>query len=441
MKKLSIQNVEPTNLIEGNEIELVGMVQNIRVLSWGAFIVIRTPEYLIQTVADSEVKTNIIIKDIKIESNLKIHGIIKSANIKDNALYPRNLEIKLNKIEILSEPSEYPLPIDTTKKDFNVNTDLKFNLRPLSLRHPKQRAIFKISSLIYNEFSNYLTNIGFTRICSPKLVFTGAEGGSNVFEVPYFGKTAYLAQSPQFYKQIMVGVFGKVFETGSVFRAEKHNTSRHMNEYVSLDLEMQLNNYEDIIQVETNLLKYIFDKLKINCANEINLLEIEIPTISEITLLTFSEVHNIVFEKFGKDYRTDLDLAPEEEKLICEYAKKELNTDFVFVTHYPTKKRPFYAMNDPENNDVTLSFDLLYKGLEITTGGQRMNKYDEYLEKMKSFNLDPEKFNSYLQTFKFGMPKHGGLAIGLERLVAQLCNISNVKDCSLFPRDIDRLEP
>jgi nondiscriminating aspartyl-tRNA synthetase len=240
----------------------------------------------------------------------------------------------------------------------------------------------------------------------------------------------------------MVGIFGRVFEIGPVFRAEEHDTSRHLNEYISMDFEMGfIDSFMDLIQVETNLLKSILKRIETDCANEVELLNIEIPLFEKIVTITIDEVHDLIFDKYQKDYRGEKDLAPEEEKLICEYAKKEWNTEFVFVTHYPSEKRPFYTMDDPEDPSKTLSFDLLFRGLEITTGGQRLHKYEDYVAKMKKLGMNIELFDSYLQTFKFGMPPHGGLGLGLERLTAQLCGLANVKEASLFPRDINRLEP
>lgn len=423
------------------EITLTGMIQNVRISSWGGFLILRTPSQTIQCVLDRN-KSNIKPENILVESCAKITGKVKSAAIKDKSIHPNNIEIHLENIEILSAPFEQPLPIDTTKKELNVNIHTNFDKRPLTLRHPKQRAIFKISSTIFNEFGTFLTNNGFTRICSPKIVKTGAEGGANIFKLDYFEKEAYLAQSPQFYKQMMVPVFGRVFEEAPVFRAEKHDTSRHLNEYISLDLEMMLENgFMDLIQIEANLLKHIFVQLAEKCENELRLLEVTLPKIEKIITIEFEELHQIIFQEFGKDYRGEKDLAPEEESLIGEYAKRNWDTELLFVTHYPTVKRPFYAKDDPDQLGKTLSFDLLFRGMEITTGGERLNRYEDYLKKMKEFGLNTELFEGYLQTFRYGMPPHGGFGLGLERLTALLCGLSNIKEASLFPRDIHRLEP
>ncbi|MBN2544611.1 MAG: aspartate--tRNA(Asn) ligase [Spirochaetes bacterium] len=426
---------------ENNEIEITGMIQNLRVLSWGAFLILRTPVYTIQTVIDKN-NINIQPESLKTESTLKIKGIVKKAVIKDKAINQRDFEIQISNICVISAPSVETLPVDTTKKELNINLNTKFDMRPLTLRHPRERAIFKIAAVICNEFAGYLTSINFTRISSPKIVKSGAEGGANIFELDYFKTKAYLAQSPQFYKQMMVGIFGKVFEIGPVFRAEKHDTSRHLNEYISLDFEMGfINSFYDIIQVETNVLNSIFSKINKTCSNEIDLLEIKIPEITKIICIKFDEVHQIIFDEFKKDYRTEKDLDPEEERLICEYAKNKWDTEFVFVTHYPAEKRPFYAKEDPDEPSRTLSFDLLFRGIEITTGGQRLHQYDEYINKMNKLGMNTQLFESYLQCFKFGMPPHGGLGLGLERLTSCICGLANVKEASLFPRDINRLEP
>lgn len=445
MQKISLKKIHATKVdfqqMIGKTIEIQGMIQNMRILSWGGFIILRNQDYTLQTVYEKNA-VNFDPEALKTESSVRIKGTVKAATIKDAAIYPRDFEIQIEDITVLSEPSEYPHPIDISKKELKVNLDTNFDYRPLTLRHPQQRSIFKISACINAGFGEALTELGFTQIVSPKLVFSGAEGGSNVFSLEYFGKKAYLAQSPQFYKQIMVGVFGKVYEKSTVFRAEKHNTSRHLNEYYSLDYEMQISeSYEEVMHTLANILNHIFGKLEEKCANELALLEVEAPSIKNYLMMRFHDVHETVFKEFGKDFRGENDLSPEEEKLICKYAKEKFDTEFVFVTHYPSDKRPFYTMDDPEDPSKTLSFDLLFRGLEITTGGQRLHKYEDYEAKMKRMGLSPEEFESYLQTFKFGMPTHGGCATGLERLTALICGKSNVKEASLFPRDVDRLTP
>ncbi|MDR0878452.1 MAG: aspartate--tRNA(Asn) ligase [Treponema sp.] len=423
------------------QVTLTGQIQNISELAWGGFIHLRLPNYVIQCVIDRE-KSKISFDGLRNESAVKITGTVVTSTIKNPNLWPRNVEVQVSAIDILAASETPELPVDISKKVLNCDLNTKFNYRPLTLRHPGQRAVFRIASCIYNEFGNFLNSIGFTRICSPKIVSGSAEGGANVFKLPYFDREAFLAQSPQFYKQMMVGVFGRVYEEAPVFRAEEHNTSRHLNEYISLDFEMVLENgFEDIIQVETAALNNIFAKLKETCRPEINLLGIEIPEIKKIVTVKFAEVHEIVFKETGRDFRDQNDLDPEEERLICDYSQKHWSSDFVFVTHYPASKRPFYALNDPGNPEETCSFDLLFRGIEITTGGARMHIYADYVKKMERRGMNVESFESFLQIFRYGMPPHGGLGLGLERLTAQLCGLANVKEASLFPRDMHRLEP
>ena len=324
----------------------------------------------------------------------------------------------------------------------NTSLETRLSLRPVSLRNVRERAKFKIQEGIVRGFREFLSSQGFTEVHTPKIVSRGAEGGANVFKLNYFNKKAELGQSPQFYKQMMVGVFDRVFEVAPVFRAEKHNTTRHLNEYIGLDFEMgYIDSFEDVMAMETGFLKYTMELLKSEYKKELDMLGIDLPSISQIPHVRFAEAKQLVSEKYNRKIRNPFDLEPEEEVLIGRYFKEEYDSDFVFVTHYPSKKRPFYAMDDPEDTSVTLSFDLLYKGLEITTGGQRIHDYQMILEKMEKRGMDPEDIKDYLMIFKYGMPPHGGLGIGLERLTMRLLDEQNVRETSLFPRDVTRLEP
>lgn len=240
----------------------------------------------------------------------------------------------------------------------------------------------------------------------------------------------------------MVGVFDRVFEVAPVFRAEKHNTTRHLNEYIGLDFEMgYIDSFEDVMAMETGFLKYTMELLNREYKKELDMLGIQLENIEKIPQVRFDKAKELVAEKYNRKIRNPFDLEPEEEVLIGRYFKEEYNSDFVFVTHYPSKKRPFYAMDDPADPRFTLSFDLLYKGLEITTGGQRIHDYNMILEKMAKRGMDPEDIKDYLMIFKYGMPPHGGLGIGLERLTMRLLDEQNVRETSLFPRDVTRLEP
>jgi nondiscriminating aspartyl-tRNA synthetase len=310
------------------------------------------------------------------------------------------------------------------------------------MRNPKERAIFKVQEGITRGFREYLMANGFTEIRSPKINFAGAEGGTNVFKLDYFGKQVYLAQSPQLYKQALVGVYQKVFEIAPVFRAEHHDTSRHLNEYTSMDFEMGfINSFEDIMQTETGVLKSIMNLLKTEYKEELELLHADIPEITEIPTIKFMDAKELLMTKFKYKPSDMKDFDPEEESLLGKWAKKELNSDFLFVTHYPSKKRPFYTMDDPNDPEYTLSFDLLFRGLEITSGGQRIHDYNQQVEKMVKCGMNPEEFETYLMLHKYGAPPHGGLGIGLERLTMHLLGFKSVRESTMFPRDLNRVTP
>ena len=419
----------------GKTVKMNGAVHNIRDMGEFAFIILRKAEGLVQCVYE-EGKTEFDLKDLKEESAVEVTGVIA---LEERA--PQGFELRLTGIRVLSEPAE-TMPIAINKWKMNTSLETRLSLRPVSLRNVRERAKFKIQEGIVRGFREFLSSQGFTEVHTPKIVSRGAEGGANVFKLNYFNKKAELGQSPQFYKQMMVGVFDRVFEVAPVFRAEKHNTTRHLNEYIGLDFEMgYIDSFEDVMAMETGFLKYTMELLKSEYKKELDMLGIDLPSISQIPHVRFAEAKQLVSEKYNRKIRNPFDLEPEEEVLIGRYFKEEYDSDFVFVTHYPSKKRPFYAMDDPEDTSVTLSFDLLYKGLEITTGGQRIHDYQMILEKMEKRGMDPEDIKDYLMIFKYGMSPHGGLGIGLERLTMRLLDEQNVRETSLFPRDVTRLEP
>ena len=419
----------------GKIVKMNGAVHNIRDMGEFAFIILRKAEGLVQCVYE-EGKTEFDLKNLKEESAVEVTGVIAP---EERA--PQGFELRLTGIRVLSEPAE-TMPIAINKWKMNTSLETRLSLRPVSLRNVRERAKFKIQEGIVRGFREFLSSQGFTEVHTPKIVSRGAEGGANVFKLNYFNKKAELGQSPQFYKQMMVGVFDRVFEVAPVFRAEKHNTTRHLNEYIGLDFEMgYIDSFEDVMAMETGFLKYTMELLKSEYKKELDMLGIDLPSISQIPHVRFAEAKQLVSEKYNRKIRNPFDLEPEEEVLIGRYFKEEYDSDFVFVTHYPSKKRPFYAMDDPEDTSVTLSFDLLYKGLEITTGGQRIHDYQMILEKMEKRGMDPEDIKDYLMIFKYGMPPHGGLGIGLERLTMRLLDEQNVRETSLFPRDVTRLEP
>ena len=353
---------------------------------------------------------------------------------------PGGAELAEARFTVLSRPAAPP-PVPLSKKS-SLSMDTELSLRPVTLRAPRARAVFRIQAAVCRAFREFLQEEDFTEIHTPKLGRAGAEGGSSQFRVDYFGRKAVLAQSPQLYKQVMVGVFERVYEIGPVFRAEKHATQRHLNEYTSLDLEMGfLRSFTDLMALEQGFLRRLVDLLRREYAGELALLGAELPDAQHIPAVRFDEAKRLAADAYGYAIREPYDLEPEEEQHIGRYAKEVWGSDFVFVTHYPGRKRPFYTMDDPEDPRYTLSFDLLFRGVEITTGGQRIHNYGQQVEKLKARGMEPEDFSGYLLFHKHGAPPHGGLGIGLERLTMQLCGLDNIRRASLFPRDRTRLEP
>lgn len=420
---------------EGTTIILEGAVHSIRDMGEIAFVILRKREGLIQTVWE-EGKTDMELSEIREEDYIHVTG-----QIKDEERAPHGKEVRLSTIRHLSHVS-CPLPLPIDKWKLNTSLEAKLDRRSLSLRNIRERARFRIQEGIVRGFRDFLYEQGFTEIHTPKIGAKSAEGGANMFRLSYFHRPAVLQQSPQLYKQMMVGVFDRVFETGPVFRAEKHNTRRHLNEYTSLDFEMgYIHSFLDICAMETGFLQYTMNLLEKEYSKELKLLNITLPDVEKIPYVRFDEAKRLVSEKYNRKIRNPFDLEPEEEELIGKYFKEEYNADFVFVTHYPSKKRPFYAMDDPEDTRYTLSFDLLYHGLEITTGGQRIHDLSMLEEKIQEKGMTEEGLEQYLDAFRFGMPPHGGLGIGLERLTMQLLGEDNVREACLFPRDMSRLEP
>ncbi|MBX4197784.1 aspartate--tRNA(Asn) ligase [Candidatus Parcubacteria bacterium] len=348
-----------------------------------------------------------------------------------------DIEIEMLEAKVLSKAQELPF-----EKGTEVNLDTHLDNLPYTLRTPRSQAIFKVQATIMKAYRDFLIQEGFIEFNAPKLIGEDAEGGANSFDVEYFGHTAHLAQSPQLYKQIMVGVFERVFAVGNVYRAEKHSTSRHINEYTSLDIEMGfIKDHTDVMDMENKLLAYIMKELKEKHAAEFKLLGAEIPEVPEkIPTLKLREAQEIIKKEFGEDPKNAPDLEPQHERWLCEYSKKTWNSDFIFVSHFPITKRPFYTYEDENDQGYAKGFDLLFRGVEITTGAQRIHDYDMLIASMQKKKLNPEKFSFYLQAFKYGMPPHGGFGMGLERLTAKLLSLENVKEATLFPRDLNRID-
>ncbi len=419
----------------GKTVRVNGAVHSVRDMGEVSFVVLRKREGLLQCVFE-EGTSVLSAKEIREAQTVELTGTVE----KDERA-PHGIELRVTGGEILTTPYA-PLPLPVGKWKMSTSLEAKLDSRSISLRNIRERAKFRIQEGIVRGFRDFLYSQQFTEIHTPKIGAKGAEGGSNIFRLEYFHHPAVLAQSPQFYKQMMVGVFDRVFETAPVFRAEKHNTKRHLNEYTSLDFEMgYIDSFHDIMEMETGFLQYTMRLLEKEYADELKILGVTLPDTERIPMVRFDTAKQLVSEKYNRKIKNPYDLEPEEETLIGQYFKEEYNADFVFVTHYPSKKRPFYAMDDPADPKFTLSFDLLFHGLEITTGGQRIHDYQELRRKIAARGMSEEGMDQYLDTFKYGMPPHGGLGIGLERLTMKLVREDNVRETTLFPRDLSRLEP
>ncbi len=430
-----IDGFESGSISDGDAVEIEGMIHRIRAMKFFAFFIIRTQRNLVQCVYEPG-ESGKPIGEFNEEDSVRLKGTL----VKDDRS-ALGFEIHISDIEVLSSPAEN-LPIVINKKKLDCNVDVKLDYRPVSMRNPHERAAIKIVDGIINAFRTFMHGEGFTEFVPPKIVSAGAEGGADMFEVDYFGEKALLNQSPQMYKQMMVGVFKKVFTVAPVFRAEKHSTSRHINEFEGLDLEMGfIESFEDIMAVEARFMKYMFEYMRSEYAPELKELNVELPEIKDIPQFKFMEIKEIIAKEYNREFRNPNDLDPEEERLIGEYVMDKYGSPLVFVTHYPSKKRPFYAMDDPENPKYTLSFDLLLNGAEVTTGGQRINDYQMQLDKINARGMDADEFKDFLMMHKYGMPPHGGLGIGLERLAMKLLGVDNIRTVTAFPRDLGRINP
>ena len=397
-----------------------------------AFLTLRDRSGLVQVVLEGELAAT----PLSTESVITVTGRVVEA--KKAAL---GVEVSASQLELLA-PAQSPLPIEVNKKEIPAGLEAILNHRVLALRNPKVHATFTIQSVLAGAFREFFIQRGFTQIFTPKIVAAGTEGGSNLFPIQYFEQTAYLAQSPQFYKQMMVGAgYERVFEIAPVYRAEEHNTSRHLNEYTSLDVEMGfIESFEELMELETELLRYMFAEVHAKCGAELALHGVTVPIIESIPRLTVAEAQTLLLETYSKQ-SPEGDLDPEGERLLCQHFAEQGLPALVFLTHYPREIRPMYAMPASENPALTASFDLLFNGLEITTGGQRIHLAEMLEESMQSRGMNPESFEDYLNTFRYGMPPHGGFAIGLERLTSRLLGQNNVREATAFPRDRNRLTP
>lgn len=419
----------------GRQVQLSGWLQTRRELGGVTFLIVRDRAGLTQAVVDRpDVASQ--LAGLQVESVLQLTGnVVAEPRARGGA------ELRVEHVEVLSAVTEAP-PFEINRPKLTASLDVWLDRAAFGLRHAEKRAALRIGAELARGFREALVARGFVEIFTPKIVGSATEGGANVFPIDYFGRSAYLAQSPQLYKQMLVGVHERVFEVGPVFRAEPHATARHLNEYTSLDIEFGfIHDHRDVMAMAEAVLGETLAGLTERCADDLQLFAARVPVMRAVPIVGFHEAQEIILREYGEDCRGEPDLAPQHERWLGEWAQRAHGSDFLFVEGYPTAKRPFYTMPNPEQPEVSNSFDLLFRGLELVTGGQREHRYERLLAVMEARGVPREPFEGYLDAFRFGMPPEGGFAVGLERFVAQLLGLGNVREARAFPRDLTRLAP
>jgi len=411
----------------GETVEVSGWVHRVRNLGGVVFIILRDRSGSIQLVTDKEFT-------YPVESVLRVQG-----KVNENEKAPGGYEIAMESYEVLAA-AEPDLPISVNQDPESLSLEAILDNRMISLRNPKILSIFRLQAACVKAFADFFRGEDFTQIKTSKIIGGGSEGGTNLFSMDYFGKTAYLAQSPQLYKQTMVASgLERVFEIGHAYRAEKHETPRHINEYVSLDVEMAfIESEKPLMEIERQFMAYLFETVRRENAAELEAWNATVPdpdSCKNIPIIAHDEAKAVFRSETGK---RALDINPEAERVLCDWAEKEHGIPMVFINEFPRRKRPFYTY--PEGNK-TMSFDLIFRGLEITTGGRRINEYSMFKQALAKFGMTEEELGSYVDIFKYGCPPHGGFAIGLERITQKILGLANIKEATLFPRDRKRVSP
>lgn len=408
------------------------------------FIDLRDRSGIVQVVFNQTVSKEAYEKahQLRTEFVLEVTGRVKKRpeNLVNPKIPTGTVEVEAKAVKILSRAES--LPFDMGDEELNLELPTLLDNRSLTLRHPKVAAIFKVQETITQSFRKTLKDEGFTEIFVPTIVATATEGGAEVFPLQYFKHQAYLAQSPQFYKQIMIGVFERVFTVSHAYRAEPSVTTRHLTEYTSLDAELGfIDSWTELMDLTEKVITSIIRCIEVGNQKELVLLNPKLPKISSsIPRIKLKEAQEIILKRTKVNHRMEPDLTPEDERELCRWAEETNDSPFVFITHYPIKKRPFYTLPDPQNLDETLSFDLLGISEEWVTGGQRINDYQKLIENIKKWGNNPGDFEIYLQAFRYGMPPEGGFALGLERITRDILGLANIREASLFPRDMERID-
>jgi len=435
---VAVDRIWTTQLGEhaGERVRLAGWLHRLRRLSEISFLILRDAKGLAQIVVqDSELVE--VLASLNPESVLEVQGTVVAT-----PQAPGGVELREPVVSVLA-PSVEPPPFELFRPSLKASLPAMLDHAAVALRHPRVRAAFHLADAALLGFRESLRSLDFVEVQTPKIVATATESGANVFAIDYFGRRAYLAQSPQFYKQALVGVFERVFEVAPVFRAEPHDTARHLSEYVSLDAEMGfIADHTTVMEVLTETARGMLNAIRDHAARSVALLGLEVPNVpGHIPAVHFADGLEMISRATGEDATGEPDLAPAHERWLGEWAQREHGSDFLFVVGQPMVKRPFYTHPDPDRPGYSHSFDLLFRGMEIVTGGQRLHRYEDYIAALGAAGQDPEPLAGYLEAFKYGMPPHGGFAMGLERFIARLTGAANVREVTLFPRDLHRITP
>jgi nondiscriminating aspartyl-tRNA synthetase len=418
----------------GERVEIAGWLHHQRQLAKVTFALVRDARGIAQVVVeDGALRTRLAV--LRAETVLKVEGTVVEVR-----QAPGGLELHQPVFTVITAPTTLP-PFELRRPQLDLQLPTLLDYAALTWRHPRQRAVGNLAAASVAGFRRHLDALGFVEIQTPKLVASATEGGANVFRVDYFGRDAYLAQSPQFYKQAMVGVHERVYEVGPVFRAEPHDTARHLAEYVSLDVEAGfIEDHRDVMGLLRGVLAEMVGTIQERAGAAVQLLQPSLPEVPlQIPAIDFWDAQELIEGISGEPAVGELDLAPSHERLLGDWALSEHGSEFLFVVGYPMAKRPFYTHPNPQRPKFSNSFDLLFRGLELVTGGQRLHRYSDYLAALSGQDLAP--YAGFLQAFQYGMPPHGGFALGLERWLARLTGASNVRAVTLFPRDLNRLSP
>jgi nondiscriminating aspartyl-tRNA synthetase len=422
----------------GEQVRIAGWLHRRRELKSVTFLIIRDRSGLAQVVLSSRP-----VRDASPHPGLPEETVVEvTGTVVANDQAPGGAELAGPQVTALSGPAAPP-PFDLYRPAVTAGLPTILDHAPTTLRHPVLRAGFEIAAASVAGFRETLDRLGFTEVHTPKIVGSATESGANVFGLDYFGHPAYLAQSPQFYKQALVGVFERVFEVGPAFRAEPHDTARHLAEYTSLDAELGfIADHHDVMAVLCEAVAGMAAGVAGRAPGAVDLLGLTPPVVPpQIPEIHFVDAQELIAAQAGWDPRGEPDLAPEDERWLGDWARREHGSEFLFVTGYPMAKRPFYTHPDPGRPGYSNGFDLIFRGLELVTGGQRLHRHADYLAALADRGEDPRPYASYLQVFEHGMPPHGGFAIGLERWTARLTGAANVRQVTLFPRDRHRLSP